>query len=98
MDRKPIMIKVLNTRVDTARDLVLKLYNTTSDMIKKASLAESAIIYGNKYRSTIPEIDRALTNAENLSYQGYYQDSLNVSVKAIEEYDMRIHKYLTNVS
>ena len=97
LDRKPIMIKVLNTRVDTARDLVLKLYNTTSDMIKKASLAESAIVYGNKYRSTIPEIDRALTNAENLFYQGYYQDSLNVSVKAIEEYDMRIHKYLTSV-
>ena len=97
LDRKPIMIKVLNTRVDTARDLVLKLYNTTSDMIKKASLAEEAIVYGNKYRATIPEIDRALTNAENLFYQGYYQDSLNVSVKAIEEYDTRIHKYLTSV-
>src|SRR5699024_9170116 len=29
LSRKPIVIKTLNTRVDTARDLVLKLYNTT---------------------------------------------------------------------
>ena len=27
LDKKPITIEVLNTRVDTARDLVLKLYN-----------------------------------------------------------------------
>lgn len=97
LDRKPIQIKTLNTRVDTARDLVLKLYNTTSDMVKKASLAEAAIMYGNKYRSTITSIDRALSNAEDLFKQGYYQDSLNVSVGAIEEIDMRIHKYLTSV-
>ena len=31
LDKKPITIEVLNTRVDTARDLVLKLYNTTKD-------------------------------------------------------------------
>ena len=42
LNKKPIMIKVLNTRVDTARDLVLKLYNTTTDMIKRAQLSEMA--------------------------------------------------------
>ena len=52
LDRKPIVIKVLNTRVDTARDLVLKLYNTTTDMIKTASMAEKAIVYGNRYTMT----------------------------------------------
>ena len=30
LDRKPIVIKTLNTRVDTARDLVLKFYNTNN--------------------------------------------------------------------
>ena len=36
LEKKPIMIKVLNTRVDTARDLVLKLNHTTTEMIKTA--------------------------------------------------------------
>ena len=36
LDKKPIVINVLNTRVDTARDLVLKLYNTTNEMVRMA--------------------------------------------------------------
>ena len=31
LESKPIKIEVLNTRVDTARDLTLKLYKTTND-------------------------------------------------------------------
>ena len=31
LDKKPIVIKILNIRVDTARDLVLKLYNTSGE-------------------------------------------------------------------
>ena len=34
LDKKPITINVLNTRVDTARDLVLKIYTKTKEMIK----------------------------------------------------------------
>ena len=62
LEKKPIVIKVLNTRVDTARDLVLKLHHTTNEMIKTAQLAERAIVYGNRYRSNMEEIDRGLTN------------------------------------
>ena len=49
LDKKPITVDVLNTRVDTARDLVLKLYNTTKEMMKTAMFAEMAIVYGNRY-------------------------------------------------
>ena len=51
LEKKPIVIETLNTRVDTARDLVLKLYNTTNEMIKTAQLAEMIIVYGNRYRA-----------------------------------------------
>src|SRR5699024_12155518 len=36
LDKKPITITTLNTRVDTARDLVLKLYMTTKELLKTA--------------------------------------------------------------
>ena len=58
LEQKPIVIKTLNTRVDTARDLVLKLYNTTNEMIKTAQLAEMSIVYGNRYRSHYEEVDK----------------------------------------
>ena len=82
LNKKPIMIKVLNTRVDTARDLVLKLYNTTNDMIKTAQLAEMAIVYGNRYRSLMKEIDKGLENAEMLYHKGSYRDALDVSLSS----------------
>ena len=43
LEKTPITIKTLNIRVDTARDLSLKLYNTTNEMIKTAKLAEMII-------------------------------------------------------
>jgi septation ring formation regulator len=94
LDKKPIMIKVLNTRVDTARDLVLKLYNTTNDMIKTAQLAEMAIVYGNRYRSEIVEIDKGLDNAEMLYHKGSYKDALEVSLSSIELIEPDIHSKL----
>lgn len=97
LDKKPIVIKVLNTRVDTARDLVLKLYNTTTDMIKKAQLAEESIIYGNRYRFSSNELDIELSKAEELFLRGMYQESLNISVDAIEKVDGKVHKKLSRV-
>ena len=97
LNKKPIMIKVLNTRVDTARDLVLKLYNTTTDMIKTAQLAEMAIVYGNRYRSEIIEIDRGLDNAEMLYHKGDYKDALDVSLSSIELIEADIHKKLLDL-
>ncbi len=97
LNKKPIMIKVLNTRVDTARDLVLKLYNTTTDMIKTAQLAEMAIVYGNRYRSEMIEIDRGLDNAEMLYHKGDYKDALDVSLSSIELIEDDIHKKLLDL-
>lgn len=94
LSKKPIMVKVLNTRVDTARDLVLKLYNTTNDMIKTAQLAEMTIVYGNRYRGELKEIDKGLENAEMLYLKGNYKDALEVSLSSVELIDSDIHKKL----
>ena len=94
LEKKPIVIKVLNTRVDTARDLVLKLYNTTNEMIKTAQLAEMAIVYGNRFRSTMKEIDVGLSNAEMLFHKGEYHEALEVSINSIELIDKDIHDKL----
>ena len=84
LDKKPIVIKILNIRVDTARDLVFKIYNKTNDMIKVSYLSEKMIIYGNRYRSTYKEIEQGLERATTLFYKGQYEESLKTSIEAIK--------------
>ena len=83
LDKKPIVIKILNIRVDTARDLVFKIYNKTNDMIRASELSEKMIIYGNRYRSTYNEVEQGLDRATMLFYKGQYEESLEVSIGAI---------------
>ncbi len=90
--KKPIAIKVLNIRVDTARDLVFKIYNKTNDIVKNVTTCEDLIVYGNRYRTTYKEIDDALNNAEDLFYKGKYKQSIDTSVNAIASVDRNIYE------
>ena len=83
LDKTPITISVLNTRVDTARDLGLKLFSKTKEIIKCAKFSEMAIVYGNRYRSSNPELDRNLAYSEMLFYKGDYQKSLELSINSL---------------
>ena len=84
LDKKPIVIKILNIRVDTARDLVFKIYNKTNDMIKVSSMSENMIIYGNRYRSTNSVVDQELEKATTLFYKGQYEQALDMATKAVQ--------------
>lgn len=97
LEKKPIVIKTLNTRVDTARDLVLKLYNTTNEMIKTAQLAEMAIVFGNRYRLLYEDVDSGLSDAEKLFFKGEYKKALDVSIKAVSMADENIYRKLLAV-
>lgn len=87
LDKKPIVIKILNIRVDTARDLVFKIYNKTNDIVKSVILCENLIVYGNRYRSVDNKIDEALNEATELFRKGKYKQSMDLSLKAISEVD-----------
>ena len=91
LDKKPIVIKILNIRVDTARDLVFKIYNKTNDIVKSVNLCEKLIVYGNRYRTTYQEIDEALTESTELFRKGKYKQSMDLSLKAISEVDDTVY-------
>ena len=83
LDRRPISIKTLNMRVDTARDLTLKVYNTTKEAIKTAKMAEAAIVYGNRYRAVYKDVELGLIKAETAFYKGNFKNSLENAINAI---------------
>lgn len=94
LDKRPISIKTLNTRVDTARDLTLKVYNTTKEAVKTAKMAEMAIVYGNRYRAVYKDVEVGLIKAENAFFKGNFKLSLENAINAINIVEPGIHKRL----
>lgn len=94
LDKTPISIKVLNTRVDTARDLVLKVYTNINELVKTAKMAELAIIYGNRYRILNKEVDLGLIKAENSFYKGNFKLALENAINSINIVEPNIYKRL----
>ena len=94
LDKTPISIKTLNTRVDTARDLVLKVYTNINELVKTAKMAELAIVYGNRYRILNKEVDLGLLKAENSFYKGNFKLALENAINSINIVEPGIHKRL----
>ena len=97
LDKTPITIKTLNIRVDTARDLSLKLYSTTNEMIKTAKLSEMAILYGNRYKPIDKDIEKGLDIASRLFFKGDYKKSLETAIAAINIIEPDIHKKMLSL-
>lgn len=94
LSKKPINIDILNTRVDTARDLVFKFSNTTNELIKTANMAEKAIVYGNRYRSGKQDIEDGLNRSEKMFINGEYKKSLELTLNTIDCVEPGIYKRL----
>ena len=94
IEKKPISIKTLNLRVDTARDLALKLYQTASSTTKTAAMAEMAIVYGNRYRSSNSEVENGLKSSEKAFENGNYNESLEIVLNALNIVEPGIRKKL----
>ena len=91
LNRKPINIDTLNIRVDTARDLVFKVFNTTNSLLKTIAMLEETIVYGNRYRSSNKQVNEGLTVAEKLFYKGEYKKALEITMNAIDYIEPGIH-------
>ena len=97
LEKTPITIKTLNIRVDTARDLSLKLYSTTNEMIKTAKLCEMAIMYGNRYKPLDKDIEQGLDVAGQLFMKGNYTKSLETAIAAINIIEPDIYKKMLHL-
>ena len=80
----PLRIDYLNSVLDEAIDFIYKLYNNVNNVIGMAVMVENAIVFGNKYRSTHPEIDRELSRAEFSYLNGEYTQALMTALSCME--------------
>lgn len=81
-----IDVEVLNATVGEAIDYTYKLHNNVNNLVGAVDMCENAIVYANKFRAYVPDIDGDLTRAE-LSFQnGEYTQALSTVINAIDRY------------
>lgn len=80
----PINIDVLNSLLDEGIDFIYKFYNNINNVVGMGIMVENAIVFGNKYRSTYPEIDRELSKAEFQYLNGEYTKALKTAISCME--------------
>ena len=73
------------------------LFNTTTEMIKTAKLAEMIIVYGNRYKPLDKDIERGLDIASKLFFEGSYKLSLETSIAAIKIVEPDIYNKMLNL-
>ena len=57
-------------------------------------MAEMAIVYGNRYRSSNKEVEKGLIASEKAFYKGNYKESLEIVLNTLNIVEPGIHKKL----
>jgi len=80
----PINVDELNKLLDDAIDFVYKFYNNVNNIVGMAIMVENTIVFGNRYRSSFPEIDHELSKAEFQYLNGEYTKALKTAISCME--------------
>lgn len=94
LDHSPLDIQTLNADLQTTIDFVYKLYNNSNNLMGIAVMVENAIVFGNRFRSSYPEMDTELTKAELCFQNGEYTKALKIAIQAIENMHPGIYEKL----
>ena len=84
LEEIPLNIEELNKVLDESIDYIYTFYNNVNNIVGMAIMVENAIVFGNKYRSTYPEVDRDLSNAEFSYINGEYTKALTMAISCME--------------
>ncbi|MDD2591686.1 MAG: septation ring formation regulator EzrA [Erysipelotrichaceae bacterium] len=79
---------LLSSTLQEAIDFIYLLYNNVNNLVGMALMVENTIVFGNKYRSTYPEVDSELIRAELNFRNGEYTQALSIAMNAIERLNL----------
>ena len=94
----PIDLESLSSKTDEANNVIDSLYRNVHNLIQTAEMVEETIVYGNRYRSDIIEINNTLTQVEILFANGEYFDALSMGLEVVNKVDPDFVEKITNES
>lgn len=81
-----IDVTTLNATVTEAIDYIYKLHNNVNNLVGVVDMCENALVYANKFRAYVPDIDAELTRAELSFNNGEYTQALTSVINSIDKY------------
>lgn len=96
LDNTPLDVKHLNSELRTAIDYIYTLYNSVNNLVGMAIMVENTIVFGNRYRSSYPDVDSELTRCELCFRNGQYTKALKIGIQAIEKIHPGAYENLIN--
>lgn len=96
LDNTPLDVKRLNNELRLAIDYIYTLYNSVNNLVGMAIMVENTIVFGNRYRSSYPDIDSELTRCELCFRNGQYTKALKIGIQAIEKMHPGAYENLIN--
>lgn len=86
LNQEILDVEVINGTVAEAIDFIYQLHNNVNNLVGVVDMCENAIVYANKFRAYVPNVDSELTKAELAFNNGEYTQSLTMIIKAIDNY------------
>lgn len=86
-----IDVTTLNATVSEAIDYIYKLHNNVNNLVGVVDMCENALVYANKFRAYVPDIDDELTRAEIAFNNGEYTSALTTIINSIDRYKPNIN-------
>ena len=86
LEQTTLNVSLLNATVDEAIDYIYKLHNNVNNLVGVVDMCENAIVYANKFRAFVPDIDAELTRAELAFNNGEYTQSLTTIINSIDRF------------
>ena len=96
LDNSPLDVKRLNSELRSAIDYIYTLYNSVNNLVGMAIMVENTIVFGNRYRSSYPDIDSELTRAELCFRNGQYTKALKIGIQCMEKMHPGAYEKLVN--
>lgn len=81
-----IDVSTLNATVTEGIDYIYKLHNNVNNLVGVVDMCENALVYANKFRAYVPDIDAELTRAELSFNNGEYTQALTTIINSIDRY------------
>ncbi|WP_141432039.1 septation ring formation regulator EzrA [Bacillus sp. 03113] len=84
LEEMPLSIQTIQEYLEAAEQIVQKVVETTNEIVETVELAERIIQYGNRYRSSYPNIEEGLKQAEEAFRSFDYKTALEQAASTVE--------------
>ncbi|QQK77324.1 hypothetical protein HUG15_18240 [Salicibibacter cibarius] len=84
LETTPLNMKVIQEALEQSRQGIEQASHTLNETIDQANWAERLLQFGNRYRNQFAELPPILNEAEWQFRNGYYEDAINDTARALE--------------